>query len=172
VESGGGVQPDVLIVDEEPSKIAIALYSKNYFFDYGTVYAKEHKTIPSAGNFSISATEFDGFVKWLEGKDYSYRSQTETALDSLRAVASREKYGDAIKTELAALQSRLGHDKKGDLLKHKEEIRQILEGEIVSRYYYQRGRIESTLRYDEDLKKAVGLIEQPAGYQALLVPKK
>ena len=110
--------------------------------------------------------------KWLESKEYSYKSETEVALDSLKNIATREKYFDAMKGEFANLQSKVAHDKQQDLLKHKDEVKRLLENEIVSRYYYMRGRIEQSLRTDNDLARAVGLIGQPGEYQALLLPKK
>lgn len=172
VLSGGGVEADVQVNDEELSKLAIVLYTKNYLFDYATQYAKQHTTIPPAAGFSLTDAEFASFSKWLEGKDYSYKSETEVALDSLKSVATREKYFEAMKSEFSALQAKVNHDKQQDLLKHKNEVKRLLENEIVSRYYFLRGRIEHSLRSDNDLAKAVGLINQPSQFQALLIPKK
>jgi len=172
VMSGGGVDADVNIEDEELSKLAIALYTKNYLFDYATQYAKQHSTIAPAGAFSLTDAEFNAFSKWLEGKDYSYKSETEVALDSLKNIATREKYFDAMKGEFATLQNKVAHDKQQDLLKYKDEIKRLLENEIISRYYFLRGRIEHGLRTDNDLAKAINLINQPTQYQALLQPKK
>jgi carboxyl-terminal processing protease len=172
VLSGGGVDPDVNSKDEQLSKLAIVLYTKNYLFDYATQYAKQHTSIAPASKFALSDAEFNSFVKWLEGKDYSYKTETEIALDSLRQTASREKYLDAVKGEVANVQTKLAHDKQQDLLKRKDEITRMLENEIVSRYYYFKGRIEHSLRTDNDLEKATALITQPTQYQALLQGKK
>ncbi|HTM65068.1 MAG TPA: S41 family peptidase [Flavipsychrobacter sp.] len=168
VMSGGGIEPDVKLEDEPISKVAIVLYTKNYLFEYATIYAKAHPAIPSAAAFSLSDAEFNSFEKWLGGKDYSYKTETEVALDSLKSVAEKEKYYDAIKGEFASLQSKVAHDKQQDLLKHKTEITALLENEIVSRYYFLRGRIEHSLTDDNDLARAVTLINQPAQYQAEL----
>ena len=46
----------------------------------------------------------------------------------------------------------------------------MLESEIISRYYYLRGRIEHGLRDDKDLEKATVLIQKPTEYNALLKP--
>jgi carboxyl-terminal processing protease len=172
VLSGGGVEPDIKIEDEEISKLAIALYVKNYFFDYATQYAKQHSSIPSASSFALSKEEFNQFAKWLENKDYSYKTETEIALDSLKAVATREKYFEAAKLDFNNLSTKVSHDKKQDLLKHETEITRLLENEIVSRYYYLRGRIENSLRTDDELKKALNIMDQPTQYQALLQIKK
>jgi carboxyl-terminal processing protease len=172
VKSGGGVEPDVAIEDPEISKLAVILYTKNYFFDYATQYARQHPTIPPAATFTLSEADFNAFTKWLEGKDYSYKTETEVALDSLKNVAQREKYFDAIKSDFTSVQNKLTHDKQQDLLKRKDEVKKLLENEIISRYYYLRGRIEHSLRSDTDISRALTLLEQPAQYQALLQPKK
>lgn len=172
VLSGGGVEPDVAIKDDPNSMLATTLYIKNFFFDYATKYAKGHKTIPPASSFNIDATDYAAFSKWLEGKDYTYKTETEIALDSLKSVATREKYFADIKDEYTKLEAQLHHDKKQDLEKHKKEITRLLESEIISRYYYIRGRIEYGLRDDSDLEKAVTLLQKPADYTALLQTKK
>ena len=146
------------------------MYVKNFIFDYATQYAKQHKTIAPANTFTFGNDDFNQFAKWLENKDYTYKTETETVLDSLKSIATREKYYDAIKTDYAALQTKVSHDKKQDLLKHKEEITGILQSEIVSRYYYQKGRIENSLKTDKELAKALDVIDQPTQYQALLQP--
>lgn len=172
VLSGGGVEPDVAMKQPEVSKIAIALYTKNYLFDYATQYAKTHSSIVPAEQFTLSPTEWDAFSKWLEGKDYAYKSETEMALDSLQKIAIREKYFDAAKGDLAALKSKIGHDKKQDLQKNAAEVKGMLESEIVSRYYYLRGRLAQSLQTDEEVARALTLLGQPTQYAAILQPKK
>jgi carboxyl-terminal processing protease len=68
--------------------------------------------------------------------------------------------------------SKVSHDKKQDLQKHKAEVINILENEIVSRYYYLRGRVENNIKSDKDIKEALDILSQPAQYQAFLSPKK
>lgn len=172
VLSGGGVDPDVNMKQPEISKIAIALYTKNYLFDYATQYEKTHPKIAPPEQFSLTTAEWDSFAKWLEGKDYAYKSETEIALDSLQKTATKEKYYDAAKTELAALKSKLGHDKKQDLRKNAPEVKQMLESEIVSRYYFLRGRIGHSIQTDDEVLKAIALITQKPQYEALLKPRK
>lgn len=170
VLSGGGVEPDMRVIDEIASKLAITLFVKNYFFDYATEFAKKNKSIQPPAVFTIDKNEFNNFTKWLEGKDYSYKTQTEITLDSLKSTAIREKYFAEIEGTYNTLENKLRHDKKQDLEKHKDIITDLLEGEIVSRYYYMRGRVEHGLRRDVSLKEALALLEKPADYNALLMP--
>lgn len=172
VLSGGGVDVDVPVTDPEVSRLAIALYTKNFLFDYATQYVRKHAKIGDAMTFSLSAVEWAEFTKWLEGKDYSYKTTTEEALDSLQQIAIREKYYDAAKGEFTALRSKVGHDKKLDLQKNMTEVKGMLESEIVSRYYFQRGRIAHSLHDDAEVAKALNLLAAPTQYSALLQAKK
>lgn len=172
VLSGGGVDPDFTIEDEDISKLVLTLHAKHYLFDYATNYAKEHKTIGAANVFALTDNDFTQFTKWLDGKDYSYKTDAEETLDSFKATAVREKTFDNAKTEYNALLAKVSHDKKQDLIKHKYEITRMLESEIVSRYYFLRGRIENNLKNDKDLEKAIGVLTQPALYKATLTTSK
>jgi carboxyl-terminal processing protease len=168
VKSGGGVDPDVQVKDEPMSMVAVTLYTRNYLFDYATEYAGLHKTISPAEQFALTDVEFGQFAKWAENKDFSYRTETEIQLDSLKRVATKEKYYDASKSEFDALKMKLSHDKKQDLVKNKDQVKRMLENEIASRYYYTRGRIAQGMQYDKEVDKAMALINQPTDYQALL----
>ncbi len=172
VLSGGGIEPDVKIKDDPMPMIAVALYTKNYLFDYATDYAGKHPKIADPSTFSLTDAEFNDFTKWVDKKDYSYKTETEYALDSLKALAVKEKYYDDSKSEFDALKSKLSHDKKQDLLKHKDNVRYMLENEIVSRYYFTRGRIAQNMQHDKELDKALSILKQPTEYSGILKVKK
>ena len=173
VKSGGGVEPDVVVDDAPVSRLAATLYSKNIFFDWATQYVRRNKALPAqAGAFALSEAEFDQFAAWAAGRDFSYRSRSEELMDSLRSVATREKLYDSAKPEFTALSTKLTKDKKADLAKYRPEIKRLLEGEIVSRYYYQRGRIMQGLTSDAELAKAVSYLENPVQYGSVLSAKK
>jgi len=168
VMSGGGIEPDVKLKDESMSMVAMTLYTKNYLFDYATEFVRTHPHITDAEKFSMTDAEFNDFAKWVENKDYSYETETEEELDTLKKIAIREKYYDETKTEFDALKTKLSHNKKQDLMKHKEQVKEMLENEVVSRYYYSRGRIAQGMQYDKDLDKALALIGAPGEYGGLL----
>jgi len=62
----------------------------------------------------------------------------------------------------------IAQHKKKDLIENKAEIIDILQQEIASRYYYQKGRIESTLSDDKELKSALEVLNQAATYSSIL----
>ena len=52
------------------------------------------------------------------------------------------------------MQARIGESKKNELVLHKDEIKMLLEEEIVSHYHLEKGGIEAGFKYDNDIKKA------------------
>jgi carboxyl-terminal processing protease len=172
VFDGGGIEPDIDLEDEILSPTGIALLSKNYLFDYVTAYYYQHPSIESPANFTISEKDFNEFITWLGDKEYGFRTASEVALDSFKAATIKDKSFENIKTEYNALMVKLGHDKKQDLINNKKEIMFLLGNEIVSRYYFQRGRAVNRLKYeDKVLKRAMETLADSKGYQKILSPK-
>lgn len=171
VKDGGGIEPDAKVESTLLSQVAITLLRKQYIFDYATRYYYAHPTVKPASEFTLTEAEFEDFEEFLEGKDYSYKTRSEEALEGFRSVAEREKYYDGLSKEFEALQAKMKHDKKQDLLRNKTEIKHLLEEEIMNRYYPQQGRIEKGLSWDRDVDSAVALLHQPERYQQLLGKK-
>jgi carboxyl-terminal processing protease len=172
VLSGGGIEPDVNVKDDPMSMIAVTLYTKNYLFDYATEYAHQHASIAAPDKFALTEGEYSQFTKWLENKDYAYKTETEEGLDSLKRLAIKENYYEGAAKEFESLKLKISHDKKQDLLKHKDQVRHMLENEIASRYYFTRGRMAQAMQYDKELDKALALIGTTTSYEVLLKPGK
>lgn len=168
VYDGGGIIPDFITAPRYVSPITRALISKYLIFDYATIYHRTHPSIAPARNFKLTDAEYDAFVKWLEPKEYDYSTRSEKSLEDLKKFAEKEKYFEAIKSEYDQLQKKMMHDKTKDLYKYKDEIMELLQGEIASRYYYQNGRIEAGFIYDSDIKKAIEAITSPQVFSQIM----
>jgi carboxyl-terminal processing protease len=171
VYDGGGVDPDVKTPTKEASKLISTLYTKNLTFEYVTNYVTSHASIPSAEKFEVSEAEVDDFIVWLTKKDISFTTKTEDALQKMKDIAIKEKYYDNVKKEYEALSAALATDKKQDLQKNKPEIKKALQAEIVSRYYYQKGKAINDMMDDKDVKEAIEVLYDSNRYNALLGKK-
>ncbi|MOA11868.1 hypothetical protein D3C78_1318270 [compost metagenome] len=89
-------------------------------------------------------------------------------LNDLERVAKKEKYFDQIQAQYEVLKSKTKQNRDDDLKQFKPEISQVLENEIISRYYYQRGRIEASFKYDTELKEAIKVLSQKEQYANIL----
>ena len=171
VYDGGGVNPDFKTPIKKYSQILQSLVIKSLIFDYATQYKLGHPSIPLAKTFRLSDADYDEFVKWLDGKEYDYTTKSEELLDKLKTTAEGEKYFDGVSKEFQALKDRMMHDKKSDLYKFKGEIKEFLEGEIVSRYYYQKGKIEASFKYDTEITEGVKILYDKPTYTSILTGK-
>jgi carboxyl-terminal processing protease len=171
VYDGGGVNPDFKTPIKKYSQILQSLVIKSLIFDYATKYKMEHPTIAKAKDFKLSDTEYEDFVKWLGDKEYDYTTKSEELLDKLKTTAEGEKYFDGVSKEFQALKDRMIHDKKADLYKFKGEIKEFLEGEIVGRYYYQKGKIEASFKYDTEITEGVKILYDKPTYTTILTGK-
>ena len=61
--------------------------------------------------------------------------------------------------------------KKEDLSRYKEQIKELLRLEIVTRYYYQKGKVESSLKNDPELALAISTLKDKEKYQSILSGK-
>ena len=172
VFDGKGVAPDVEVEKKMLSNISASLITKNLFFEYATNYRIKNETIKLVAEFTFSDSDYADFVKFLEGKDYSYTTDSEDLLAKLEETTKEEKYFDDVKTEYEQLKEKLKTHKNDDLNKFKEEIITILETEIVGRYYYQNGLIQNSLKRDPTLEEATNTIKNETLYKSILAGTK
>jgi carboxyl-terminal processing protease len=171
VYDGGGVIPDVSLSVKEYTPISRSVMSNNIIFDFATLYRIKHPEITSAKSFSITPELFNEFSEFIATKEYSYKTESEELLAEWQKVAEREKYFDAAKSEFEQLKQKIEHDKKADIDKSKDQLSELLLDEIASRYYFQKGRIESSFSYDAELKKAVEILKDKTFYKDILSGK-
>lgn len=172
VYDGGGVEPDVATELINRTPIINSLNSKGLLFDYALQYRAAHPTIKTAKEFELSDTDYQSFVAWLKDKEYDYTTQVEKDLSELEASAKKEKYFDAIQEQFKALKTKLTHSKDSDLMMFKKDIKQMLEREIVSHYYLQKGEREFVFRTDAEVKAALDLFKDMPRYDKILKGQK
>ncbi len=168
VYDGGGVSPDFATETQYLSNIAQSLLTKQLIFDYATLYRVKNPTISSARSYRFSDQEYSEFVAWLSDKEYDYTTKSEKTYEELKEIAIKEKYYDGMKDQFDALKKSLMHDKQEDLQKNKDEIKQLLQDEIASRYYYQKGRIEASFDYDPEITKATEALKNKQVFDAIM----
>jgi carboxyl-terminal processing protease len=159
VYDGSGIYPDVFVNQEHFANITEALVGKLLIFDYATHFRNAHPSPDNLRSFNLSDADYADFVKFLADKNYTYSTGSEKMLADLKAEATKEKQFSEIQTEYDALKAKMDATKKNDLQIHKEEIKQVLENEIASRYGYEKGRYEANFKYDKELAQAVKVMQ-------------
>jgi carboxyl-terminal processing protease len=168
VYDGGGVNPDFVTSTLTYSSIAQILSAKYLLFDYATQYKIKHPSIADAKSFHLTDAEYAEFISWLSNKEYDYETESEAKLEALKEKAVKENYFQNIEAEYNAVKSKIKGDKSSDLKLHEQEIKWLLENEIVSRYYYQNGRVENSFSSDPEIKMAIKALSNPSVFSAVL----
>lgn len=168
VFDGGGIEPDVATEQIKISNIAISLYVNNHIFEYANLFYRTHPQIESLKDFEITEDIYKDFVAFLDGKDYDYEIETEKKIKELREAAKTDKYLETIEKDIEKLENQVKHNKEEELYTYKNEIEMLLLEEIASRYFYQKGRIQASLRFDPDIKKAIEVLGNQGEYASIL----
>jgi carboxyl-terminal processing protease len=171
VLDGAGIDPDISVPMETISNISISLLNNNHIFNYATQFWNANETLRDNSKFKLTDAEFEAFKNYLSDKKYDYETVTEQKLNELKKVTEEENYHDAIETIIKDLEVKILADKKNDLVKFQDEIKRILEIEIVSRYAFEKGRIENSLTDDPDVKEAFKVFSDIKSYNSILAKK-
>lgn len=168
VYDGDGLDPDIVVEIEDYPSIAMVLSSKGYLFQYATLYHYMHPEIPSAREFKLTDAEYNEFLDWIRKKEISYETTVEKAYRQLIAASKRDKTYNTIEDELGSLEAKIKSLKEKDLVKFRDDVKSLLEQEIITRYYLQKGLIEVTFPDDPDIQKAINVLSNPQEYKKIL----
>ena len=166
VYGGNGIVPDIEIRELNLAPITTSLMKQGLIFDYATYFQANNRHIVPAKAFVLSATQYEDFVAWLQDKDYIYT--LEPNIDRLLRQAQKECYAESTQEQIVLLKEYIQSDKQEDLKKFEEEIKLILQEEIVARYYFQEGAIEAMLYHDQTIQKACAFFQNMHQYHNLL----
>ena len=170
VFDGGGVVPDLKIEGDQLSTLAIELVTRFKVFDFATKYSNENASIPQPEDFVINDEIYNQFVDYVENSDFKYDSESQEEFKTLMETAKREKYYGLAEAEFEALKAKLEPNLDKDLKEFRKEISELLEDEIVSRYYYQKGAIRAAINDDDGIKKAVDALHSESAYAGYFAP--
>src|SRR5688572_15996069 len=168
VYDGGGIDPDIKTQNLEAHMLTQVLFEKGFILDYATQFAHKHTDPVDPRTFTLTEEDYQQFLAFMKNKNYSYKSYMEFQLQQFTEEAKKEKYFNDLKSQLDLVSTRIAESKKNELVLHKDEIKMLLEEEIVSRYHLERGSVESGFKYDKDIKMATDILHNSTQYKKLL----
>ena len=168
VIDGRGVDPDISIEKEELSRLTALLFTKNILFNYATEYHAANKEIKGADEFRLTEEEYTAFKNYVIKEKLNYTSLAEEVLIKMKDAAEKEGVFEEIKMEYEKTLEKVSPNQAVDLEKKRQEIVELLENEIVSRYYYQKGRTINSFQHDPVVIKAIETAINKMAYDAIL----
>ncbi|NDV42096.1 S41 family peptidase [Flagellimonas sediminis] len=166
VWDGGGVMPDVAIKSLKTNTLIDALQDNDVVFDFATNYFYDH-SFANVDDFVFSDADYNAFKKYVQEQNFTFQTKTEELLeqsinadDSLLGAEVQEKYKDLLlavnRGKISALDS------------YKNEIKKLLEDEIITRYFYREGLYQYFLAHDDAILTAKELLADNSKYASIL----
>ena len=174
VYDGGGVMPDIRPEPEYNSRFAIVVYSKGLVDDFADEWSRANRSSReiTPGSFSLTDADWAAFVKFMEGKDLDYESQTGQTLDHLRRVAEYERYmTPEVKSLVDSLEAAMRDDNEANLRLYRAELSGLVEDAIILRRHHRREVTAHNLAGDKTLVKAVEVLRNEAEYREILTSR-
>ena len=152
VYDGGGINPDIVIGSEFSNKYIESVLNSSMVFDYSNHYY-HNNTLDSFEEFHLSTKDFEEFKELSLEEKYNADDKIQSEINQLKKVTNKEGFiemdarFDVLKTAL--------HQSKLKLIdEFKNEIVQVLEGEIIKRYFYREGMYAYFIATNEDVFEA------------------
>lgn len=168
VKSGKGIMPDVEVKHDTVQNFLVYLSNDDALINYGTKYCQTHQAPASVAEFKITDEDFNEFKQMVKDSDFKYDRLSDKRLQELKKVATFEGYYEDAKSEFDALEAKLSHNLDNDFAHYEKEIKLLMSLEIVKRYFYEAGSVEESLKDDDDLKKAIEILNDNKEYNRIL----
>jgi carboxyl-terminal processing protease len=168
VIDGRGIEPDIKITPKELSNLTFMVLAKNLVFKFANDYYYKHDKIAPANEFHLTDADYNDFKQLVIKDTFDYKTESEDLLLDLKKTAEKEGYFEEVKKLYEEMLPHLTPSKARDLDKFKNEIILLLEDEIISRYYFQKGRTIYNLRESDEVKKAKEILKDKTQYNKIL----
>ena len=166
VLAGGGVTPDLRLDLVKDSELVAHLKSQQIIFNYVSDWVLKHDSIAPVGEFNFN--DFNEFKEFTSGIGFEYDTQAELEIEELEDALKDSSLASSSKAKLDQLRSEIETEKSVAIDKEKENIINIIEKEIATRYYFQKGKVQQQLLDDSEVKSAVALLRDTDQYTKIL----
>lgn len=169
VFDGGGVFPDEAMEITKNSAVTEAILKNDFIFNFATQYHYSH-TVSDINSFKLSETDFKAFKEYLKEQDFSFETETETALAEAFKKAQEEEIDSAINKEYSDLLSSINTYKAKAIDANKEQLMSLLTDEIVKQFTYREGLYNYYTIHNPEIKKATEILSSTSKYKSYLRP--
>ncbi|MEI8193109.1 MAG: S41 family peptidase [Flavobacteriia bacterium] len=168
VIDGRGIEPDVKIEDSLFSDITRALLTQNKIFLYANDYVAKNETLSSPESYVFTEKDMKDFIGFLEKSNFMYESTSEKYMSKLKTELEQKNQFAKVEPAFLELQKKLKIPFQDFILAHTEEIGNLMENEIIGRFYYQKGKNIHAFRKDPVTKSAIDLLQNLEQYKKTL----
>ena len=166
VYDGGGINPDVIIGNEETNKFIETLLKSSLVFDFSNQYYHNNSVV-DLESFQLNKKDLERFKNMCLDEKYGTIGETQENLNQLKREFKEDGFG-AIESNFEDLEIALQTSKLKLIEDFESKIRSVLEEEIIKRYFYREGMYAYFLATNKEVFKAQEIINDRDAYNNLL----
>jgi carboxyl-terminal processing protease len=166
VFENGGITPDRFITRDEMSFIVAELWRQSLIFNFAVQYHQAHSEWIS--DLKVTDPIYREFISYIDENNFQYRIESENELLAFIETAKDAKLPVEIIESGQKILARLQEEKASDLVKHQNEIRQVLLMELVEKYYGNHEKIYYSLKTDLQVQETLDLMRNQNEYKKIL----
>lgn len=166
VYDGGGVLPDVVINISERTPATEKLVSSRAIFNFATSYFYQNLQIAPVEEYEFTNADFKNFTVFLETDTTFVTTQEGLFKKAFLSVNNKN-----ISKEYEKITQKLFEDKISEISKNQDIINDLLEEEILEKYYYQEGVYKHHLKKNKTISEALTLLKNQEKYNQILSGK-
>ncbi|MDG5799357.1 S41 family peptidase [Marinilabiliaceae bacterium ANBcel2] len=169
VYDGGGISPDIIVQPDSYANITIALMAQQTIFDFATKFVTKNESIDKPGIFKIDDETYEQFIAYVKNlEDFTYTSRSNELYRQLKNAAKNEEYYTIDEKAFEEIEELLKPNAERSLDIFSEEVKNLLTMELLTRYYHQEGSILHSIENDEEIHRAVEVLNDSETYQNML----
>ena len=174
VYDGGGIDPDIKVEAIQYPDILISLVRENHIFKYGNGIVEDFENYNNIDECLAAGIDYNSFKNYLESENFTFYDYRDNIMEiiekSVKELEDDSLNLDKIYSEIDALDKAIQTEKKQDIIHHRDVIEERIMGNILTRKFYDTGRIQNELTYDPYIKEAIQLLDNPNDYLKVLSP--
>jgi carboxyl-terminal processing protease len=171
VLDGGGVDPDIYVKPKEFSDYTKQLISSKLIFDYATKYYFEHMKDEPGNLFMPKDETLADFKAFLKNRNFEFESEVSKSLAKLEKESKKDALLNELQPSIAQLKTKVAIANDSKFEQNREEIKEQLALEILSRYHYDKVMKFVSFERDPEVQKALELFQDPIEYKKILAGK-
>lgn len=163
VYDGGGVQPDIEVGYNQKTEATEQLERSRAIFNFVTEYYYQNPSISGSKEYTFK--DFKKFQNYLLNSDDTFETKEEKKFKEAYALVEDE---NLISKEYQQILKKLNRGKVEEISKNKGFLTDLIQAEVLKRYYFKQGSFENKLTKDKVILEAVKVLNDKSRYTKIL----
>lgn len=169
VIDGRGIVPDVELIRNTFSELTSEIIMNDLIFEFVNQYVSGIDSISGPKEFELGEEGYNGFISFVETRpDFEYSTSVEKKLIEIKEILEKDSAYSDVQVAFSNLEKMVKTDLLKDLERYKTEIVPLIENEIVTRFYFQKGKTVHSFSYSDVIKESRRILKSPSEYAKIL----